>query len=163
MSIQLQLIESLEKLSALHQSLLHLAEKKTEVIKVGDISGLNDLIKDEQTHIKAIEMMNERRQHAANALQKQHQLKEATISAIIPKLDGPLQMKAHTLQNKLTEQLISLKEINELNQQLLEQSLQYVWLNLDLMTGDINSSGYSKTLHEESSQSTNHTLFESKA
>ena len=53
MSIE-KILQSLNKLDMLHKSLLEVAYKKTETIKIGDMDNLNQLLKDEQAHVAGI-------------------------------------------------------------------------------------------------------------
>ena len=48
------ILASLDSLEKLHRSLLRLAYDKTQLIKNGDMEGLDQLLKDEQAHLAAI-------------------------------------------------------------------------------------------------------------
>ncbi|HBJ01524.1 MAG TPA: flagellar protein FlgN, partial [Lysinibacillus sp.] len=52
---------TLTMLERMHKSLLELALKKTEIIKAGDIEALDQLLKDEQAHVAAIEKLEQQR------------------------------------------------------------------------------------------------------
>ena len=56
------ILQSLAKLDMLHKSLLEVAYKKTEAIKVGDMDSLNQLLKDEQAHVAGISQLEQQRQ-----------------------------------------------------------------------------------------------------
>ncbi len=109
----------------LHKSLLELTKRKTAVIKENDIEQLNQLIKDEQKHIQAIGALETKRQ------------------------------QLHTNENcqsekeELLQVIIELKSVNELNQDLLTQSMQLVSLNLDLLMPQPDSFNYSKEDSED--------------
>jgi hypothetical protein len=66
------------------------------------------------------------------------------------------------VQLELVEQTQGLKEVNEFNQQLLQQSLNFVNLNLDLVLGQQDSGNYTEDTSNEDEQS-NRSLFDSKA
>lgn len=53
---------TLTMLERMHKSLLELAFKKTEIIKSGDIEALDQLLKDEQAHVAAIDKLEQQRQ-----------------------------------------------------------------------------------------------------
>ena len=57
----LALLDNLEKL---HKSLLGLANDKTAIITKGDMEGLDQLLKDEQSHLAAIVQIEKQRQTA---------------------------------------------------------------------------------------------------
>ncbi|WP_433744794.1 flagellar protein FlgN [Falsibacillus pallidus] len=157
MSIQLSIIEFMEKLIKLHGSLHQLAKKKTDVIKVGDIETLTQLMKDEQKHVKAIEMLNGKLVDIC-----EEAAPGRTLTEIINSLDEKDRSQLIELQKQLTGEAQKLKDVNDLNQELLEQSLQYIWLNLDLFSGDILSPQYSKSLTDQE-ESPSASIFESKA
>ncbi|AJD92149.1 hypothetical protein JMA_28320 [Jeotgalibacillus malaysiensis] len=109
----------------LHKSLLELAKRKTAVIKENDIEQLNQLIKDEQKHIQAIGALETKRQ--------QLQANEDFQSE----------------KEELLQVIIELKSVNELNQDLLTQSMQLVSLNLDLLMPQPDSINYSKESEDD--------------
>ncbi|MDZ5711475.1 flagellar protein FlgN [Jeotgalibacillus haloalkalitolerans] len=104
----------------LHKSLLELAKQKTAVIKENNLDQLNQLIKDEQKHIQAISALETKRQQL-NTLED-------------------LQAE----KGELLHVIIELKSVNELNQDLLTQSMQLVSLNLDMLMPQPDSINYSK-------------------
>ena len=63
-----QLIELLEKHVKLHKGLLELANKKTEVLKKGDMEALNEMVKEEQKYIAAIDRVEQERIRVVNAM-----------------------------------------------------------------------------------------------
>ncbi|KIL46587.1 hypothetical protein KP77_27140 [Jeotgalibacillus alimentarius] len=127
----------LQQQITLHKSLLELAKQKTEIIKVNNIEQLNQLIKDEQKHIRAISSLESKR--------------------------GQLDPNGDIQEEKaeLLHVILKLKEVNELNQDLLTQSMQLVSLNLDLMMPQPDSMNYSKD-NEENDQP-GRSMFDSQA
>ncbi|WP_404404908.1 flagellar protein FlgN [Jeotgalibacillus malaysiensis] len=109
----------------LHKSLLELAKRKTVVIKENDLESLNQLIKDEQKHIQAIGALETKRQQLNTEEDVQQE------------------------KDELLQVIIDLKTINELNQDLLTQSMQFVSLNLDLLMPQPDSINYSKKDNED--------------
>lgn len=149
----------LEKLLKLHKSLYQIAQDKTEVLKKGDIEALNQLMKNEQSHISAIQMIDkERAEIISKMIPKQ---KNPTLRDCIALLDKPEVDKIVSIQEQLLSQITLLKEVNELNQDLLTQSLQYVSLNLDFLLPN-QSVTYSKEQDSEQDLP-NLSLFDSKA
>ena len=63
-----RLISTMEKLLKLHKSLYEIAQKKTETVKIGDIDALNQILKDEQAHLKAINLLENERQKFTSSL-----------------------------------------------------------------------------------------------
>ena len=66
------LTTTLEKLYKLHKSLFDLSVNKTDVIKKGDMSELDRVLKDEQKHLAAINTVEaERQRESSHYLQSQ--------------------------------------------------------------------------------------------
>ncbi|MGR3765858.1 flagellar protein FlgN [Rossellomorea sp. NS-SX7] len=146
------LIATLEKLYKLNKSLMDLSVKKTDVIKRGDMEGLDNLLKDEQKHIAAINTVeNERQRQSASYLKPLGLLTEEqpTLSQCI---EYSAQEDKHVLQDwhhKMTELISELKERNELNQKLVYQSLQFVNMNLSIMQPQEQQSTYARPNSEK--------------
>jgi flagellar biosynthesis/type III secretory pathway chaperone len=141
------LVATLEKLYKLNKSLFDLSIRKTDVIKGGDIEGLDHLLKDEQKHIAAINMVdNERQRVSADYLKTLDLLTEEppTISQCIEYSPPGDQTVLREWQIKLTDLVSQLKERNELNQKLIYQSLQFVNMNLSAMQPQDQQSTYAR-------------------
>lgn len=151
------LFKILDKLLKLHKSLYQIATEKTEVLKKGDLEALNTLMKNEQSHISAIQMVEKERVKLMQELLPGK--KEATLQECLTLFERNEREELEALQEGLTHQLLKLKTVNDLNQQLLEQSLQLVSLNLDLLVPN-NPANYSK---DEEDDMPNLSIFDSKA
>jgi flagellar biosynthesis/type III secretory pathway chaperone len=117
------LIETLEKQLALHKSLLELAHRKTEAVKNNRMDELNRIVREEQKHVNAIAILeNKRTEHSGQ-----------TLAELLPSLSIEEQQKAGLLRDQLVEVLQKLQQTNRLNEELLDQSLQFVHLQLDLL------------------------------
>jgi len=117
------LIETLEKQLALHKSLLGLAHAKRTAIKENKMDELNRIVRDEQKHISAVTILEKQRN--ANSA--------GTVMDQLPQLSEEEQKQALPLRDELVDLLMELRAVNELNAELLDQSLQFVHLQLDLL------------------------------
>ncbi|MCI2253006.1 flagellar protein FlgN [Domibacillus sp. PGB-M46] len=117
------LIKTLEKQLALHKSLLSLARAKKDAIKENKMDELNRIIRDEQKHVSAVSILEKQRASQS----------EGTVTEEIPNLLKEEQEQAAYLRDELLGVLLELKEANDLNAALLDQSLQFVHLQLDLL------------------------------
>ncbi|MCJ8007592.1 flagellar protein FlgN [Lederbergia wuyishanensis] len=161
MSVQL-LIESMEKLLSLHLELHKAALEKTEAIKTNDIKSLDKLLREEQKLATSIQITENKRQQATAILTNGD--KATTISQIIQQLKAPSKEKLSELQGKLTTVISELQETNALNQQLLQYSLQFINLNLDLLAPEPELPNYTKTQNElNENTNTGRSVFDSKA
>ncbi|MFK2826313.1 flagellar protein FlgN [Bacillus sp. B190/17] len=124
------LMDVLDKMCRLHEHLLELAAKKTDIIKQNDMNGLDQLLKDEQKYVAAIHTMERERQKAAAAMTGKA---EATLTDCLEAAAGQEKEPLQELTARLTEQVLQLKEQNDLNQQLVYQSLQFVNMSMSLL------------------------------
>jgi len=161
MSAQL-LIELLEKHVDLHDGLLKTANEKTEALKNGDMEALGQIIKEEQRYIAAINQVERERIKAIESLITEEE--DRTLTAYILQTKGTERIILEKLRDDLQTIISELKNVNQLNQHLTEQSLQFVNVMLDLLMPkplDINygASKKSTPLYEGGGRS----LFDSKA
>lgn len=159
------LFATLEKLYKLNKSLLDLSVRKTDAVKSGDMKGLDDLLKDEQKHIAAINTVeNERQRQSAGYLTSLGLLTEEppTLSQCIEYSEPDDQAVLLDWQGKMTELISHLKERNELNQKLVYQSLQFVNMNLSIMQPQDQQTTYARPNGEKKSPR-QRSLFDSQA
>lgn len=125
------IIEALEQLIKLHQGFNKLASKKKNIIIEGDTDALTALLIDEQKYVKAISQIEIKRQEAVQTFLKHP--KNATLNQVMEEASPEEAEILQRLKIELLEEVTQLKEQNELNQQLLVQSLQFVNLSLDVL------------------------------
>ncbi|WP_409302839.1 flagellar protein FlgN [Peribacillus sp. SCS-155] len=154
---------ALEMLIKLHKSLNSLAAKKTDIIKKGDTGALNQLLIDEQKHIKAIEMTERDRQTAVEAFlqNKGRAIGPATITTVIELSSTSHAEDLDRLKEELIEEAAQLKEQNQLNQQLVYQSLQFINLSLDMLRPQSQTFNYGKPAGQKRQPS--NSMFDSRA
>lgn len=131
-----QLLSTLENLEKMHRSLLELANMKTEYIKAGDMESLDAHLKKEQTHIAAIETLEQMRQQQVTDYLKAKGLAstdQTSMVDVIDLTDGQDKEALQQIREKLLAVVMDLKERNLLNQKLVLQSLQFVNLTLDML------------------------------
>ncbi|EKN67664.1 flagellar protein FlgN [Schinkia azotoformans] len=141
------LIQTLEKILFLHKSLNQLAKQKTEILKTGDTAALNNLLKEEKKHIQAIQKFETERQQVSIAFLARKQSNDftnPTIEDCINFANTAEKIKLTRIKSKLQQQIKILSNQNELNQQLLKQSLQFVNLSLDILKPEIDTYNYER-------------------
>ena len=159
------LIATLEKLYKLHKSLFDLSVNKTDVIKKGDMTELDRVLKDEQKHLAAINTVEaERQRESSHYLQSRGvPVTEApTISQCIEHSSYEEREALAQWQQKLVMIIEELRGRNELNQKLVYQSLQFVNMNLSMMQPQPDQSTYSRPNGEKKSPASR-SIFDSKA
>lgn len=158
-----QLVTVMERLLELHKSLLEKAYEKTTVIEKGDIDALNTLIKDEQKLLPTINKLEQVRQQVVrNFLTPFHVEEENfTISTCLTYINDTKKDKLVGLREELLEVAQTLQKQNELNSQLVKQSLQFVQMSLDMFYPKTPEFNYGPP--KQSGTSTSNSLFNRKA
>lgn len=128
---------TLTKLERMHKSLLELAYKKTEIIKTGDMKALDQMLKDEQAHIAAIDKLEQQRQIQVTqylGAKGVASTDKMTVADVIEAAEQDAEKDTlSAVRNRLMSIINDLRKQNELNQKLVFQSLQFVNLTLDAL------------------------------
>ena len=121
----------MEKLLKLHKSLYELAQKKTDIVKNADMDALNQTLKDEQAHIAAINILENDRQKIARALVPGTE--KPTMDDCLNMVDDDSREALDHLRTELVDVISQIRQRNDLNQEMIYQSLQFVNLSLNLV------------------------------
>lgn len=115
-------------------------------------------MKDEQKHILAIQQLENNRM----SMMRQWGIGEdVTMTSCLELAVEPERSTLLQLYDQLSKLLMNIKHANELNQQLTEQSLQFIYLTLDMITPQTQPINYNKTNTYE--EPFDRSVFESKA
>ncbi|KOP66196.1 flagellar biosynthesis protein FlgN [Bacillus sp. FJAT-18019] len=129
----------LEKLNSVYRDMLELAELKRQAIIDNDVDSIIQLMTRENKGVKAIEQLEIQRQEMVNAFLQSRGIKsqlQLTMTELVRLVfDQDEKARLLQIQTRLSETLNDLKEKNNLNQQLMKQSLDFIDLSLDLLTG----------------------------
>lgn len=133
----------IRQLIDLHTRLKQLAIEKTELIKAGDVQALAQLTKQEAPLIDQVSQLEQSRIEETARTTEGLSDKEWTfkrwIEEIVPKEDRrEWDERYATLKSAVSD----LKRMNQLNQLLLNQSLQFVRLSLNLLQPRSSSTTY---------------------
>lgn len=162
MSVQ-SIIEKLEKLIVTHEQLLNLSKEKTAIVKEGNVENLQTVLIKERKILQQIAQIEENRQKevkgwfVSNGLSNE----EATVTNLVNQLNDVEEKKAiEESAVRLTETIVNLKQQEQLNMALIQQSMQFVQLSIDLLSPSLKNLNYGKE-HEQSQ--INRSVFDSKA
>ena len=158
-----KMIRSLEKLIEHQEGLINVAVGKTDIIIRNDIEALQTILKQENKHIQIIQKLEaEIFKLGKEILEKTGYIDATqTLTAVIECVPEEKREYLHELKERLTAAALTLQQRNNLNQELLEQSLQFINLSLDLLLPDMDSFNYNPTVQDE--QKETHSIFDSKA
>lgn len=150
MSIQ-PIFESLEKLTQIHESLLDCSKEKTEVIKEGSAEKLQILLAKEHKLIRLLEQTEQKRQEHVDCWFEQQQVPESedrTIThmlEILNESESDATEKLESLAIALTEVITKLKQQEQLNQALIEQSMKFIQMSLNILNPTIDNYNYGQS------------------
>lgn len=146
-----QLIPVLESMVAEQENLFEISKEKTEIIKEGDIKGLDRVLVQEEALAGRIGQLEERRLRLVSELLNLP-AEEATFSRLIEEAPEEFQQPLEKLQLDLVNLVFNLKYQNDLNQSLIQQSLDWVYLNMSLLKPQQKSVTYSNKAKSDSSK-----------
>jgi flagellar biosynthesis/type III secretory pathway chaperone len=141
-------IEILEQLIAEHERMLDLAKHKKDVLIKGAINDLARILQFESRCINTIQSLElEREKHVSLYLMRRGVRKETCYLSDLIEMagDGEVKNVLSGCQKRLGEIIKELQNMNELNQQLIEQSLAFVNFTLEEMTAPPEELVYQNT------------------
>ncbi|MEN2768732.1 flagellar protein FlgN [Ornithinibacillus xuwenensis] len=158
------IIEKLEKLTSIHQQLLELSFEKTTVVKEGAVDKLQAILIKERKFVQQLEQAEDNRKKEVDAWFLEHNLKldEATITNMINHLDASEKKELEESAVRLSEVILKLKQQEQLNMALIQQSMQFVQLSIDLMSPSLKNMNYGNKADKDQS-TINRSVFDSKA
>ncbi|MCA1011249.1 flagellar protein FlgN [Halobacillus halophilus] len=158
-------IQCMDQLKQVHESLLVLSRKKTEALKSNDTSGLQQLLTQERKHVQAINKVEKQRVEAVVSWCEAQGLStyEPTISRIIANLEGDAQSKLEAIYEEMLLVLSNLKQQEQLNAQLTKQSLQFINMSLDMLQPSLESVNYGGKSASSKNNKSKRSTFDSKA
>ncbi|HWL24559.1 MAG TPA: flagellar protein FlgN [Ureibacillus sp.] len=161
------IIETLEKLEKVHRSLLELALRKTEVVKKGDMAELDQILKNEQSHVAAIETIEKQRQVLVTDYLKSKGIDFSDIPTVADVIEAANSETEREQLEQVRERLVQvvgeLKSQNDLNQKLVYQSLQFVNMTLEMVRPRETQINYSGNEVKGQNKTPKRSIFDSQA
>lgn len=140
-----QLIDLLETEYNLHEEVLKISQKKTDIIIGGKVSELEGVVKLEQSFVAQESKINIKKEELVSQLSNETSLKEETwnVSELI-KLSSPQQReKLKAYQVRMTNLIDQLNQSNQLNAKLIGNSLEFIEFSLNLVSSaDVAGNNY---------------------
>lgn len=162
-----RVIEQMRILNELHGRLLDIANRKKDALIVNAIDEINSLVNQEVKLVRQIAATDaERLEEIGLFLQGQGVIADSVTISDIVKLVFHADERRELLEQR--EQLLGtigqLKGLNEVNQQLIEQSLAYLDYSLDVVSGGSESDVvYQRSQGSPAFQAARRGLFDKKA
>ena len=146
-----QLNENLQQQAALYQELKQYAQKKQQALLRNDLQEIEaTTIREEQLLLEATRLEKERllwTERAARYLGKEPET--ITLKELAERFPELTDVRA-----ELENVVMNLKEVNELNNQLLKQAMKVTNLTVSIMTAQPNGSTYNRPGEKESESKT---------
>lgn len=154
----------MKKLVQSHEAVHELADEKTTCLTKGDISHLKSIMQKEAVLVKQLQRLEQERHRLVQFFIRSKGLvtETGTLTELLPQFDEDEKKTLVSLQTHLVEQITSLKEKNELNQQLIQDSLRFVNLSLDMIHPEKDTGNYGRP-DKDDDEPQGRSLFDSKA
>lgn len=165
MNISIQpIIDIMNELTEAHKQLLNLCERKLSYIKSNDMEELSKILTIERTYIQKTDQLETKRQKVIEDFISKHNIPvvEKTASQLLQHLtniDEKVILEKQIV--KLIEVIVQLRSTEQLNEELLQQSMEFVQTSLDLFDPTMKNYNYNNRLSEQSSK--NRSIFDSRA
>ena len=152
-SLMEHIIEVLEQENTEYRTLINLSEEKTPIIIKADLENLNRITEAEQVIVARIQKLEKDRMSTMADIAEVTNLKpDIKLGDLITMMDKhpEEQKKLQDLHDRLKETMRRMKQVNEQNRDLLQDSLEMVQFEMNLLqslktapeTADYNSSAY---------------------
>ncbi|HYE83659.1 MAG TPA: flagellar protein FlgN [Clostridia bacterium] len=131
------IIDILKKEHGYYKDMLELSKSKKRIIVEGKVTELDKIVKLEQNMIFDIGQLERKREEEVTRLRAALNFNSAqvTISQLAKELQPELKKELEDIQDKLQETFSELKEVNDINGQLIEQSLEYIDYSINIVSG----------------------------
>ncbi len=130
-------MDILKKEHGYYKDLTELSKSKKNIIIEGKVEELDKIVKLEQNMIYNIGQLEKQREEEVSKLCKILGVSSAqiTLSDLAKMLQPELKKGLEDIQENLRETFSELKAANDINGQLLEQSLEYIDYSINLFAG----------------------------
>lgn len=144
--------------------MLELSEEKTEYIKTGEMDQLSQLLMKERKHVQEMEQIEKEREKIVDQTFRDLNItnEEKTVTILLDHMKrDDEKRKLEEAVTELLQVIIELRRSEKLNHDLIEQSMQFVQLSLDMLQPSERNINYHKD--DKNRQRTNRSVFDSKA
>lgn len=130
------LIEVMQEQLEAYRTLLHIGNKKTDVLVKGDIKTLNEITEQEQNLILKLGKLEDERFELVKQIAKLHNKNASEVKADFFKaiLDEEEAELFATIHDDLKTVLLEIEEQNRRNEKLIKNALEYINFSIKLFT-----------------------------
>lgn len=133
-----KLIDVLEEERVLYRDILELSRHKTGTIVEGKVAELEQLTGVEQKLMLSVGGLEQQREETVKQLTRRLNISadELSISTAINQAGNGFGDRLKELKDDISEILKELKNVNDLNSQLIEKSLEYIDFSINIIAGN---------------------------
>lgn len=142
----------LEELITIHEQLIEVSNEKTEIIKSGEMERIQRLLTKERKYVSQLELIEQERTKMVKTwfLQQKVPLEDMTMTRMLQVIkDDKIKRDLEVIVTTLVESMTQLKQQEQLNSELILQSLQFVQFSLDLLDPSLAHMNYGKKQSDE--------------
>jgi len=143
-----KIVDILEKECELYGILLELSKKKTQVIANADIGELEKIVEMEERLIFELRSLEDKREDLVSGFAEQQGIasEDVTVSYLVSQSEGQIKEKLKQLQNRLHSIIEEQKQVNQINERLIKNNLEFIDFSIGLIAGRGQAGSiYSKT------------------
>lgn len=146
---------------------MDISREKTDILKEGSAEQLQQLLIKEQKYVQALEHAENKRSESVKQWFERHNYvdEEQTISTILSHVENKTdQVKIEKLATDLTHLMIEFKNQEQLNFELIQQSMQFIQTSLNMFKPSLESMNYDRQQTKDDKQAyEGQSIFDSKA
>ncbi|MCP3776257.1 flagellar protein FlgN [Paenibacillus sp. MZ04-78.2] len=160
-------LQTMSELNDVHLTLLELAEQKKHALIHNQVEQLTQIVTKENKLLKRIGELDQQRVEAIGnfLIEKGYKPNPRVTVSDLTKIIFNVEEKRILVdsQKQLLATIRKLREYNELNQQMIEQSLAFINYSIDIMSGSDGDELIYSNPHQTTSGSSRKGLFDAKA
>lgn len=122
------LFDTLDKMTAVYQEILHAAEEKQGHIISGDIDKLESVIFRERNLAESIVLQEEKRRYVMESITQKNGWHDTSLSLqkLADQMHDPFRSKLEMKREMIIKVALKVQEVNNINTSLTRYSLEYV-------------------------------------
>jgi len=158
-------IDILNKEHGYYKDMLELSKSKKKIIIEGKVAELDKIVKLEQNMIFNIGQLERKREEETAKLSSALGIGSAqlSVSELAKLLQPDLKKALEVIQDKLQNVFSELKSVNDINGQLIQQSLEYIDYSINLISGSgMETGSLYEDIGKNKSKQGNKNIFDTK-
>ncbi|MEK3733191.1 MULTISPECIES: flagellar protein FlgN [Paenibacillus] len=161
------IIDCMRRQIELHEQLIEAGKDKRQAIMVNDVERLTAVITRENRLLKQVAETEALRQGAADnflrekGIRSQLQLTVTELTRLVFNPEEKDELLA--VQRELTDRLLELKELNNSNRDLIEQSLDFIDYSLNLLVSNPDDDMLYRHPNQPNTTGKGHSMFDTRA